>query len=176
MLQLVVSDATLSSSPASVTNTFNATGPTTSKLTPETAQMDTRASLTMTVTLDQPALPGGQLVDLAASNSNVTVPANVTVPQGSTTANFQAVRLDVGNVTVTASATGLTGDSSTNKTSTRVRIDQPAGRYRPNGVCVHYASVASAFRRSSLRSVRCRSGPRDHRSDHADDSGGADHC
>ena len=83
-------------------------------LTPATAQIDTRDTLNMTVTINVPALPGGQLVNLSANNANVTVPVSVTVAEGNTTVGFQADSdLDLGNVTVTATATGLTGDSST---------------------------------------------------------------
>ena len=113
VLQLVVNDGLLPSAPSQVTITANASGPSTITLTPATAQLDTRDTINLTVTLDQPALPGGQVIDLVASNANVTVPATVTVTQGNTTAGFVATSdLATGNVNVTASATGLIEDTS----------------------------------------------------------------
>lgn len=64
---------------------------------------------TGTVTLDNPALAGGYVVDLSA-DYGVTMPASVTVSEGSTTANFtigvQAVPSRQ-RVNITASAEGL---------------------------------------------------------------------
>ena len=114
VLQLIVNDGALPSQPSQVTVTADAAGPTTITLTPPTAQFDTRDTLGLTVTLDAPAPAGGILIDLLAGNDTVTVPPNVTVAAGATTAVFQAQSdLDIGNVNVTASAAGLTGDSST---------------------------------------------------------------
>lgn len=113
VLQLIVNDGTVNSAPSTVTITVNAAAPSVITMTPAAANIDTRDTLTLIITLDQPALPGGQLVDLVASNTTVTVPATVTVPQGATQTSFQADSdLALGGVTVTASAAGLTGDSS----------------------------------------------------------------
>jgi hypothetical protein len=114
VVQLIVDDSALSSLPDLVTITVNQAPPSMITLTPTTAQINTRDSLNLTVTLDQPALAGGQVISLGASNSIVTVPPTVTVPEDQTTVTFAAESgLDTGNVTVTASDTTLTSDSST---------------------------------------------------------------
>jgi hypothetical protein len=125
--RLIVNDGELDSAPDLVTITANPPPPSAIALTPATAQIDTRDSLTLTITLDQPALAGGQIVDLVASNTIVTVPATATVAEGQTTATFVAESgLDTGNVTVTASATSLASDSSTIQVKLReFSLDSP---------------------------------------------------
>jgi hypothetical protein len=64
-----------------------------------------------TVTLSGPAPAGGVAVALASSATNrATVPAAVTIPAGSTSANFpiQTVPAQAGPVTITASFSGVT--------------------------------------------------------------------
>jgi probable HAF family extracellular repeat protein len=67
---------------------------------------------TGTVVLNFPAAPGGTLVDLLSGNTGVaTVPADVTVPEGDTTADFTVQTVAVGaavNVVISATADGVT--------------------------------------------------------------------
>lgn len=90
-----------------------AEAPDTIVLIPSPAQMLTRASLTMTVTLNAPAPAGGQVIDLSASDTIVTLPPTVTVLGGQLSANFD-IESDVaiGSVDITASAVGFTGNTS----------------------------------------------------------------
>ena len=63
-----------------------------------------------TVTLTGPAPAGGLVVSLSSSATNrATVPATITIPAGSTTANFaiQTIPAQAGPVTITASAGGV---------------------------------------------------------------------
>lgn len=58
------------------------------------------------VTLTQPAPAGGLLITLASNNTPVvTVPANVTIPAGQTTASFNATRAAAGYALISARAT-----------------------------------------------------------------------
>ncbi|MDX2153758.1 MAG: PKD domain-containing protein [Bryobacteraceae bacterium] len=102
--QLIVHDGFVSSAPATV---MVAAGAKTLALSPNPFNLF-NAPGSMTLTLSAPAKPGGQQVNLASSNANVaSVPANVTVPQGSTGANFQVTPGASGTATITASATGF---------------------------------------------------------------------
>lgn len=80
----------LSLSPASVTGSQNSIG---------------------TVTLSGPALAGGAVVSLSSSDASATVPASLTVPQGSSSATFTIATTPVTanrNVSISASRRGLT--------------------------------------------------------------------
>jgi uncharacterized repeat protein (TIGR01451 family) len=91
------------------------TPPTVVTLSPSPANIHVRGSLDMYVTLNTPALAGGQLVNLsAANNSLVMVPASVTIPAGSLSTTFPVTSgNDIGTTTMTASATGLAGSTIT---------------------------------------------------------------
>ena len=69
-------------------------------------------SSTGTVTLTAPAPSGGFVVNLSSSNTSVaTVPSSVTVPAGTTSANFTVATNSVSSatsVTITAAAGGIT--------------------------------------------------------------------
>ncbi len=68
-----------------------------------------------TVTLTSKAAPGGYVVALSSDNPNITVPAEVTVAEGQTTATFPvdfAVVADDANGTVTAQLNGSSKTSS----------------------------------------------------------------
>ncbi|MFH0728120.1 MAG: PKD domain-containing protein, partial [Pseudomonadota bacterium] len=112
--QLIVNDDFVNSAPNTTTITAAPVPPTSVTLTPSPAQVPTQSTLVMTVTLDHPAQTGGQVIDLAATNALVTVPASVTVPQGALSTTFDVVSgLTTGDVEVSAMATGLTGDAAT---------------------------------------------------------------
>ncbi len=67
------------------------------------------AQSTGTVTLSGPAPSAGMVVTLASNNVAIaTVPANVSVPAGSSSANFTVTGLTVGTATITASLSGVT--------------------------------------------------------------------
>jgi hypothetical protein len=65
------------------------------------------ATSTGTVTLDVPADAGGVKVALAATGSNVTLPAEVAVPEGADTATFSVTATGAGNVSIAASTPGV---------------------------------------------------------------------
>jgi acetyl esterase/lipase len=72
-------------------------------------------SSTATVTLNGPALAGGALVALSSSDPAATVPASVTVPQGSSSATFNVTTTPVTSirtVSISASRRGLTRTAS----------------------------------------------------------------
>ncbi len=88
--------------------------PDTIELTPSPAQLLTRSSLSMTVSLNAPAPAGGQIVDLGATNALVTLPTSVMVLEGELNSSFDIESdISTGSVDITASATGFTGDTST---------------------------------------------------------------
>jgi len=70
-----------------------------------------------TVTLTQPAPAGGDLVTLQSSSSSATVPASITIPQGSTTGQFDVSTTQVAAVS-TATITATSGSSSQTATLT----------------------------------------------------------
>jgi hypothetical protein len=109
--------ATSSGLTAATSTAFNVIGtpPTVVTLSPSPANIHVRGSLDMYVTLNTPALAGGQLVNLsAANNSLVMVPASVTIPAGSLSTTFPVTSgNDIGTTTMTASATGLAGSTIT---------------------------------------------------------------
>ncbi len=76
----------------------------------------TPGSTSCAVTLSAPAPVGGLQVSLLSNNANLSVPTNVTVSAGQTTATFSAigatVNTDQTGVTITASAGGATNTAS----------------------------------------------------------------
>jgi hypothetical protein len=77
-------------------------------LTPSTASIVKGAVRTFTITLPYPAPAGGATLNLVSSVPNIaTVPANVLVPEGQSSANFQLTAADLGNTVVTASRLGF---------------------------------------------------------------------
>ena len=77
-----------------------------------------------TVTLSGPAPAGGQVVNLTSSNDAVTVPASVTVPQGTTTTTFTITTVSVpADVSVTVTASANLRSSSATLTIKRTAID-----------------------------------------------------
>jgi len=94
---------------------------------------------TGTVTLTAAAPPGGALVALASSKSSVaSVPANVTVPQGSASASFPVTTVPVAvstAVNISATYAGLTKASTLTVTPTPSETDTVAiivAQYRPS--------------------------------------------
>ena len=73
----------------------------------------TTASALGTITLSAPAASSGTVVNLGSSNPGVTVPANITLPAGSTTIQFAitvAATAQPGNVTISAINAVSSGD------------------------------------------------------------------
>ena len=123
-----------------------------------TTTLVTRGSYGFSVSLAAPAAPGGQVIDLGVSIGGiVTIPATVTVPEGSTSVGFNVeTGLGTGAVTLTASAPGFTSDSKGLNVSRRnftlasplvgidrtvtatITLDQPA----PDGGATFTLSVA----------------------------------
>ena len=64
--------------------------------------------MNFTVTLPAPAGPSGVTVNLAKSSSIVTMPTSVFIPAGATTGSVSVLAINVGNVTITATANGYT--------------------------------------------------------------------
>ncbi len=92
VLQLIVRDTFLSSSPQTVTITANA--PNSISLSPNPLNFDLNSSGTLTVTISPAAGPSGQLINLLNGNpSAVSLPSSVTVPatQTSTTVTISPV-------------------------------------------------------------------------------------
>ena len=111
--QLVVNDGAVDSAPDTVmVEVFQIAD--TITLTATSTQMVTQNTLTMTANINGLADVGGQSIDLLANNALVTVPANVTIPEGQTSVDFDIQSgVDTGSVNITASATDLTGDIKT---------------------------------------------------------------
>ncbi|MBX7136170.1 MAG: S8 family peptidase [Fimbriimonadaceae bacterium] len=76
------------------------------------------ATVTGIVSLNVPAAPGGLLVTLSSSNVAASVPSNVVVPAGSTSANFPVNCTAVGS-DLTVNLTG-TGGGQTRQTTLRI--------------------------------------------------------
>jgi hypothetical protein len=99
-------------SPANPSVAINLTGtalPLVSALSCTNASIAGSGTDACTVTLNGTAQAGGQIVTLSSSNSAVTLPATVTVPQGATSAAFTATALSVSSAqaaTLTANANG----------------------------------------------------------------------
>jgi hypothetical protein len=103
VVQLIVNDGYTNGDPSTVTITASAAPAIT--LTPNRLNLG-RDHGTLTVSLSAPAGEGGQEVNLAISDGDVaSVPARITIPQGSTGANVKVPRgIKGGNATITASA------------------------------------------------------------------------
>ncbi len=114
VVQLVVNDGLADSAPDSTNVVATAAAPHAIFVTPNPAAMQTRDSLALTVSLDALAGPGGQLVNLGASNAVVSVPPSVLVPQGTNSIGFTVTSgVADGQSVVTADAPGFTSGSST---------------------------------------------------------------
>jgi len=111
IVQLIVNDGFGNGPPATVTIT--ATTASTITLTPNPLNLTTSPG-TLTVTLSAPAGQGGQVVNLSSSNGGVaSVPASVTIAQGSTGANVTVTPGTQGTATLTGSASGFTSGTTT---------------------------------------------------------------
>ena len=76
-------------------------------LTPQAASIESGQTATLQVTLPNPAPAGGFPVTLASSNTGVaTVPASVTVPAGSTNAQFLVTAVAGGTAVISAANNG----------------------------------------------------------------------
>lgn len=91
------------------------------QLNPSTLNLITLASGTLTVTLAEPAGPGGQAVDLTSSNPSIAaVTDSVTIAEDETSITFEVTTLvSEGTATITASAEGIGEDSATVNVSLR---------------------------------------------------------
>jgi len=110
--QLIVNDGIVNSQPSTVMITSATTGIT---LNPSMLTL-TSGPGTLAVVLAAPASPvGGLVINLTSSNpAAVVVPPTVTVPQGSTGANFTVSPGGVmGSSTITAAASGFTSGTAT---------------------------------------------------------------
>jgi hypothetical protein len=87
VIQLIVNDGYVNSEPATVTISA---GSRTITLTPNPLNVPTNGSATMTITLGTAAGIGGQVVNLASSDTSVaTVPLNASLAQGQSAVNVQ---------------------------------------------------------------------------------------
>jgi hypothetical protein len=90
-------------------------GPTVASVTLSPAAVTGGTTSTATVTLSAAAPAGGAVVTLASSNPSVTVPANVTVEAGATSASFPVTTTTVtaaGTATLTASYGGSSASAT----------------------------------------------------------------
>ncbi len=110
VVQLIVNDGFVDSQPVTVTITAS-TGATIT-LSPDPLNL-TNAPGTLTVTLGNPAKPGGQVINLAILDTTVaTTPSSVTVAEGQTTATVSITPVALGSTIILASATGLSNGSA----------------------------------------------------------------
>ena len=110
VVQLIVNDGFVDSQPVTVTITAS-TGATIT-LSPDPLNL-TNAPGTLTVTLGNPAKPGGQVINLAIVDTTVaTTPSSVTIAEGQTTATVSITPVALGSTTILASATGLSSGSA----------------------------------------------------------------
>ncbi|MEW5744165.1 MAG: PKD domain-containing protein, partial [Nitrospirota bacterium] len=85
----------------------------TATLTPATLNLVTGRSELMTVSISQPALAGGVTINLAASDpTKVSVPAQVTIPQGNTSIQFSVSGLAAGNGIIVTASGALTSTTT----------------------------------------------------------------
>ncbi|MEM6639956.1 MAG: Ig-like domain-containing protein [Pseudomonadota bacterium] len=104
-----LSDAVLAQSELLISNAINPV----ITLTPSSTIGLTRADIPLTVNLDMPAGPGGQSIAITSDEPSFTVPANVTVLEGATTASLNVTTGTVGGSgTITASAPGFVDGTS----------------------------------------------------------------
>ncbi|MGO9259554.1 MAG: Ig-like domain-containing protein, partial [Bryobacteraceae bacterium] len=93
-----------------------------SSVTCTPASLEPNATSTCTVTLDKAALTGGAAIQLSSNNPILTVPASVTVADGSTAANFSAMSASIpSNQTAT-----VTADFNSGSHSASIKLVAPA--------------------------------------------------
>ena len=113
LVNLIANDGIDASVADEIRITASSAPPTILFLAPDDASVDTNDSLTLTLTLDQPALAGGQLVSLVSDSSVINIPATVTVPEDEASVTFEVTTQDApGTAKLTASAAGLVGDEA----------------------------------------------------------------
>ena len=95
-------------------------------LAPSPLSLAANASGTLTVSLTSPAGSGGQVINLASSNTGAaTVPASVTIPEGASSTSVTVSAVSAGSTTITASApnVGFTpGTATVNVTSVFISL------------------------------------------------------
>lgn len=96
------------------------------------------ASDACTVSLNAAAATGGFNVNLASSNSSVTVPASVTIPAGATSASFSA---SVASVT-TAQAVTLSATAGTSDPSFTLQLNPAVATLAISSSSLSFGSVA----------------------------------
>ena len=90
------------------------TPPPTITVTPTSTTIGVGLAQTLTIATTTVAGPGGQSIMLASSNTAVaTIPATVTIPEGTKSVTTTATTVGIGTATVTASATGYLSGTST---------------------------------------------------------------
>ncbi len=147
-VQLVVYDGFDNSEPDTVT--IEAEAGAALQLTPETLELSTLDSGSLTVSLAEPAAAGGQVIQLFSSNTAIaTVPESVTIAQGETAAVLEVTTLSSeGTATVTASADDIGEHSATVNVSLRamvLTIDNPLiGTDRSSPATIQLALPAPA--------------------------------
>jgi hypothetical protein len=112
--QLIVNDGFLDSDPQTVSITTQTNG--TITLTPDPLNIPVNGTGTLTVTIPTAPAPssGGQLIKLAVLDPTVvSIPASVTIPEGSTSTTVTVTPLTLGGTTLVASGTGFSPQSST---------------------------------------------------------------
>ena len=114
VLQLIVNDGLVNSNPSTVSITAGAPPSLAITFAPNSLGLAATAAGKLTATLSNPAGAGGQIVNLVSSNASVaTVPSNITVPPGSTSANVTVTATGAGSATITAAAAGFTPGTAT---------------------------------------------------------------
>ena len=73
---------------------------------PDGTTVNAGSTATMTVVLNAPARPGGEVVALVSSSASVAVPSSMTVAAGTSSGTFAATGVSEGPSTVTASLNG----------------------------------------------------------------------
>ena len=130
-------DGSVDSNIAAVTVTVSQGSPTAITLTPNPLTLTPSTTGSVTVALTRPAGPAGQVVTLLSSNSAVaSVPPSVTIPaNASSTAVTVTAGTTPGAATLSASAPGLTGGSTT------VNVRCPTLTVTPPGVTTGIINV-----------------------------------
>jgi hypothetical protein len=110
-IQLVVNDGTVDSVPDSAI--VLASVPLTLTLSPETLNLLTFESGSLTVMLSAPAGPGGLTVAISVDNPLVSVPSSVLIPEGAAMNSFPVTAGAAEGSAIVSVIAGLLGDSST---------------------------------------------------------------
>ena len=108
-----------------------------SSVTVSAATVTGGTSATGTVTLSAPAPEGGVLIDLWTNGSPAFVPANVTIPAGSTSANFNVSTVAVSNTsqgTITAFYKGISKTATITVTPPAVAVSLASVSVDPTSV------------------------------------------